>query len=446
MNSRIKRDKIILDSGDEEEMIKTEQQAQMIKNGKQEERIENEEEEEIENEEQEKIKEKDISGNIFHYLTGETDYNENSQQYYITLINGEKLFFDEYISLFDPSFDSTFKELFLNNPERLQDFLNNVYLKDNDMKINNLEFLIGDFYDIGKKHNFNSLSSDIACKANIETKETILIDVEIQIGWREIIDDRLFEYGSLLRNRYSNQEREKKKEKVEKNKKEKDKTKTEKIERLYKDTIVIAFILDKDLKKENLSYLINLNKQKNNEKKLIPMKNFQIVEIHLFYEVEKIKAGNFKTLFGNTLSEDGQDWLKLIGLRYWAKKSEERMKYLLPKLGENQKYSKNKNINDAIFTLINGTRKINQLYDEIDVMYMECLKMVEEEQKIKDIKNVFSFFIQKMDPLKVMKLDYKVREDEIIEILEEYKKEKPITPLQVSNFINYLKKYYYIMK
>ena len=87
--------------------------------------------------------------------------------------------------MFDPSFDSIFKELFLNNRKRLQDFLNNAYLEYNDMKINNLEFLIWDFYDIGKQHNFNSFRSDIACKADIEIKETILIDVEIQIGWRE---------------------------------------------------------------------------------------------------------------------------------------------------------------------------------------------------------------------------------------------------------------------
>ena len=176
------------------------------------------------------------------------------------------------------------------------------------------------------------------------------------------------------------------------------------------------------------------------------MKNFQIVEIHLFYEVEKIITGNFKTLFGSTLSKDGQDWLKLIGLGCWAKKSEENIKYLLPKLSGNQKYNKNKYINDAIITLINGTRKMYQLYDEIDVMYMECLKMVKEEQKIKDIKSGYSFFIQNMDPLKIMKLDYKVREEEIKEILEEFKKEKSITSLQVSNFINYLKKYNYIIK
>ena len=60
------------------------------------------------------------------------------------------------------------------------------------------------------------------------------------------MDDRLFEYGSLLRNRYANQEREKNKN----NKTQKDLKQNEKIERQYKDTIVIAFILDKDLKKK----------------------------------------------------------------------------------------------------------------------------------------------------------------------------------------------------
>lgn len=38
--------------------------------------------------------------------------------------------------------------------------------------------------------------------------------------------------------------------------------KSEKLERDYNDTIVISFILDDQLKKENLTSLINLNKKK----------------------------------------------------------------------------------------------------------------------------------------------------------------------------------------
>ena len=119
--------------------------------------------------------------------------------------------------------------------------------------------------------------------------------------------------------------------------------KSEKLERDYNDTIVISFILDDQLKKEKLASLINLNKKKINENNEKTLKSFEIIEIHLYYEVEKIIKGHFQTLFGKTLNEYGQDWLKLIRLRCQVKKSEERLKYILPKLNKNEKYSK-KNI------------------------------------------------------------------------------------------------------
>ena len=75
---------------------------------------------------------------------------------------------------------------------------------------------------------------------------------------------------------------------------------------------------------------------------------------------------------------------------------------------------------------------------------MDCLETVKEEMRKKDIKNVYLLFCQNVDPLKIIKLDYKIREHEIIESLEEFKKEKPISDQQVSNFIKYMKNYNYI--
>ena len=68
------------------------------------------------------------------------------------------------------------------------------------------------------------MHADIACKGTLKqknkknTKETLL-DVEIQINWLEDMDDKLFEYGSLLRNDYSNKINE---ERMHKKKDEKD--------------------------------------------------------------------------------------------------------------------------------------------------------------------------------------------------------------------------------
>lgn len=406
MNSRIKRNKVILDTDESEE---------------------------------------EISQNIFHYLTKECDFDNNRRKYYFILTNGEKRFYDEIVSVFDPGYDTTFKELFLNNPERLEDFLNNVYLENKTMKISDLEFLEGSYYDIGKPRDFNSLSSDLTCKAKIKDR-TLLIDVEIQIGWRDILDDRLFEYGSLLRYRYTNQERSKKKEEIENKKLEKDKdkdSKNDKIERHYNDTIVIAFILDNQLKNENLSSLINLNKKKNNENNSILLKGLEIVEIHLFYEVEKIVNGEFNTLFGNKLSKYGQDWLKLIGLRCWARKSNDIFKYVLPKLKENEKYSQNEYINDAIINLIKGTQYLDNLYDNMNILLEQNGRMIKKVakkigEKIGEIKTVYSLFIKKQDPLSFIKLSYIYSEKEIKEIAEEYLKEMKIGTNELSNFIEYM--------
>ena len=88
------------------------------------------------------------------------------KNFIFSLTNGEKKFYSESNSLFDPGYDITFKELFLNSPKRLEDFLNNIYLENNNMKISDLEFIIGDYYEMGKPHGFDSLSSDITCSQN----------------------------------------------------------------------------------------------------------------------------------------------------------------------------------------------------------------------------------------------------------------------------------------
>ena len=92
------------------------------------------------------------------------------------------------------------------------------------MEISDIEYLVGDFNAIGEKYGLNCLHADIACKGTLKqknkknTKETLL-DVEIQINWLEDMDDKLFEYGSLLRNDYSNKINE---ERMHKKKDEKD--------------------------------------------------------------------------------------------------------------------------------------------------------------------------------------------------------------------------------
>ena len=82
-----------------------------------------------------------------------------------------------------------------------------------------LQYLFGDYYELGKKYDLNSLKSDIACKGKLKDENEILIDIEMQIGWFSDMDNRLFDYGFSLRQANTNFELAKaKKNKNKKNK------------------------------------------------------------------------------------------------------------------------------------------------------------------------------------------------------------------------------------
>ena len=192
------------------------------------------------------------------------------------------------------------------------------------MEISYIEFITGEFTKIGSIYNINNLRADIACKGKIRKKNDkekngILLDIEIQINWIEKLDDKLFEYGSLLRYNYSNKIREKQfVEKMEENKKNKDegnKIAKQKEERVYLDTLVIGLILDNKSFKD--SAIIKLIKEKINGTS-VTMDNIKIVEINLF----KLNNPFMRPkLFGKTLSKEGYDWVKFICLRTWANKT-----------------------------------------------------------------------------------------------------------------------------
>ena len=144
---------------------------------------------------------------IFHYLNGNYFKDKNSKKYKFKLLKEDNstIYYkvDKIIKIADPGYDSSFKYLFSQNPLRLQNFLNKVYFEQNGMKIKNLDYCVGEYNVIGKMFNSGSLRSDITCKGSIDDKKQILINIEIQIKWLSNLDDRLFEYGTLLRNSLS---------------------------------------------------------------------------------------------------------------------------------------------------------------------------------------------------------------------------------------------------
>ena len=171
------------------------------------------------------MSEEGIYNDIFHYLKFNHLVESDKKFYLFDVKTG---FSQEYKAqsclIPDPAIDSNFKSIFSNKSKRFENFLNSVYFIPKDMEISDIEYLVGDFNAIGEKYGLNCLHADIACKGTLKqknkknTKETLL-DVEIQINWLEDMDDKLFEYGSLLRNDYSNKINE---ERIHKKKDEKD--------------------------------------------------------------------------------------------------------------------------------------------------------------------------------------------------------------------------------
>ena len=337
----------------------------------------------------------------------------------------------------DPALDINFKALFIDKPERFANFLNCVFFLPRNKEISELEFLVGDFHVIGDKYELNRLSADIACKGKIKeinndnnnnkiinVKETLL-DVEVQINWIEDIDNILFEYGSVLRYHYTNKIREaqkeenlKKGEKDPKNKK-----------RIYLDTLVIAFIIGNKKTKSNE---INLIKSDHNVP--IELSMFNMVEINVFNEYYYIKNRKESPLLGR-LSKDGQDWIKLLSLRSWAKIKEGTYKYIFPKLSQGHKYSSNNYINDTILELIHGNKWLNEVDLKFENYGNEIRKI--DNARFKIVKAYLYFCFQQN--INIFTFERKYTIEEIEDILEEESEPKMFNEEIIKNFIQALK-------
>ena len=366
-----------------------------------------------------------LKEDLFHFLTGKY-YEGNKSKYFFILYDKEKDLTSYYetnniILAVDPAVDSSFKKLFLNNKERLQSFLNDVFFEPNGNKITSLEYVVGDFYDIGKKYNLNSLKADIACKAKIKGIKNILIDIEIQINWLSELDNKFFEYGSVLRNADSNAETEELKENLKRKK-----IKGQKVKRIYNDVIVMGFIVPQNIyNKTNKIELIKTEDNSNNQN-IVP--GLKIYEINVYEILDKLNREKDVKLFGNYISKDGADWLKLIGLRCWAnKKSGTLGRYILPRINENESYSKNSVINKTILDILQGSdlemNLFSQLEEEFAKNYSEGKKEGKKEGEIEGIKKsqliyVYNFLkLEKYDVLDFLPLDYEYKKEEIYEIL-----------------------------
>lgn len=215
------------------------------------------------------------------------------------------------IKFVDPSFDSVFKNIFcqgniINNKsgkERLINLLNSlIFPNEKEIRFTNISYISNESNPLTIEKN-GGLRFDISCKATIydnKKAKSLMIDVEMQLGKAEYMIERFFKYGSSIYKQYE------------------------------ENTLVIAFVNNNEsIKYNNRSQYIQLISKQPNGEKIQTFDFFGVYIINLMEEIEKIKNNEKIYVKQKELDENGVCWIKLLGIRHWGIKDNNR--YLIPK-------------------------------------------------------------------------------------------------------------------
>lgn len=278
------------------------------------------------------------------------------KHYIFDVLTGKKIICDSLRYIIDPTYDSTFKILFGSKraEKRLAALLNSLLFPgNNEEKIVKIKYLPNEFHSLNKKWNENSLKTDIACEIEVNKKIYVLI-LEMQIGDSGSLTQRLFDYGTTLRNVY-----------------------------LSKNCFSIGISISSGVS----SNYVKL--KKTTAKKSTNLEYINTVLINLDKELINLNNGENIYINNKELDIEGEEFLKLLGLRAWATKEGE--KFVFP----NFDISDNDEINECINILSSMN---DRQWKEILMAERYKRDLIKDSEKRGEYKafvfGVFEFFLE----------------------------------------------------
>ena len=293
---------------------------------------------------------------LFLDLLGTYKYKEKSGKYEFELID-DTIFTSKTVNyIADPAYDSIFKYLFgrEDGKSRLIDFISSIMFPNEEEKIEDLTYLTNELAEF--------IRADIACRIKTD-KRTFLMCIEIQIGNNGSFSKRLLNYDNSLRN-YNT----------------------------FKDCYFIGLYLSVENNYRDTNY-VNLIKKKNLKQSKLKYLNIIVIDIN--DEVNNMMADEPVIINGKEIVNKGKEFIKLLGLRNWAKS--DSSKYALPNISLLSS-------NLIFIECLELLGSVGQ--DSISLMKVDEQSMFDEKKEKEDqiyITHAFDLFIEKKNAVKFLK-------------------------------------------
>ena len=263
----------------------------------------------------------------------------------------------------DPAYDSTFKYLFgrEDGKWRLIDFISSIMFPNEEEEIEELTYIANEFAKLDRKKCKGVIRTDIACKIKTN-KRIFLLCIEMQIGNNGSFSKRLFNYGTSLRN-----------------------------DNEFTDCYSIGLYLSVADKYRGTNYVNLIKKKKQKESKL---KFLNVIDIDINDEVYNMMADEPVIINGKEIGNKGKEYIKLLGLRNWAKS--DSSKYTLPKISLLSS-------NPIFIECLELLGSVGQ--DSISLMKVDEQSILDEKKERQDeifITHAFDLFMQKKNAIKFL--------------------------------------------